>query len=244
MPAKYYIGTSGYNYSDWKGRFYPRDWPKKRWFEYYSQCFDSLELNATFYRQFGESTYQKWRDQAPEGFHYVLKAPRVITHMKKLKDADESIERFWQSANLLEDKLGLVLLQLPPNLHCDPKRLDEALSAFDKPQQVAVEFRHDSWLVDETRAVLAKHGSAFVGVDDEHQRPTLWVTGSCGYIRLHGRAPKYHYDYSDSELKDIGDMAAEMTKQGAESVYIFFNNDVEAFGPKNAQTLQSLLTHA
>ena len=140
------VGTSGWSYPHWKAVFYPEGLARARWFEFYSRTFSTVEVNATFYRFFKESTYCKWRDTAPEGFRYVLKVPRVITHRKFLAGVDEDIRRFCASAAILEHTLGLLLLQLAPQTPYDPDRLGRALRAFEDPSRVAVEFRHKRWL--------------------------------------------------------------------------------------------------
>ena len=240
--SKYWIGTSGWSYDHWKGEFYPEDWPKSRWFEYYAQKFSCVEVNATFYRFFKESTYQKWYDKAPEHFRYVLKAPRFITHRKYLKDVEKEIESFWQSAAFLKEKLGLILLQLAPSPPYNLERLNKALLAFQYPKKVAVEFRHKQWITDEVRDLLRETGAIFCNADSPKLKFTDWTTSDTAYIRLHGREHWYGYEYSGNELRDIAETAKRMGTQNAKDIYIFFNNDVGGFAPKNAQTLMNLLS--
>jgi len=159
--VRYLVGTSGWSYPHWQGIFYPADHPKSRWFEYYAGKFSTVEVNATFYRFFKDQTYHNWRDKAPENFKYVLKAPRLITHRKYLKDAQEQIKEFWQLASLLEDRLGLILLQPTPSTPYDPDRLKKALLAFGDPRKIAIEFRHNRWLTEGTRELLQEVGSVF-----------------------------------------------------------------------------------
>ncbi len=239
--VQFYVGTSGWSYPHWYGVFYPQDWPKSKWFDYYCQHFSSVEVNATFYRWFKEQTYHNWYERAPEHFKYVLKAPKVITHRKYLKEVEEQILAFRKSAALLKEKLGLILLQLAPGTPYEPERLRQALAAFDLPGQVAVEFRHDRWLTRETRALLQEVGAVFCAADSPKTELLDWVTAETAYIRLHGRKRWYAYDYSPTELQEIAALVGQMTAAGARTFYIFFNNDFEGCAPKNARTLLQLL---
>lgn len=239
--AEFFIGTSGWNYPHWEGLFYPEDWPKRRWLEYYATRFRTVEVNATFYRTFRDETYRAWRERAPEGFRYVLKAPRYITHRLYLVEAEEPIRRFRDQASLLGDRLGLVLLQLAPSTPYEPERLRRALLAFGEPCRVAVEFRHSRWLTDETRELLREVGAAFCTADSPRSRLCDWVTSAVAYIRLHGRKRWYAHNYTDEELAEIAALARRMAAQGAEEVYIFFNNDYEGYAPQNALTLRAML---
>lgn len=233
----YRIGTSGWTYDHWRGLFYPENLPKTRWFAHYAQTFDTVEINATFYRTFGESTYRKWREQAPEGFTYVLKAPKPITHYKFLQDVEADIRAFWESAALLSGKLGMILLQLAPSTPYDPERLRAALRAFPDPARVAVEFRSERWLTDETRALLEESGACFCDADAPRAPLRGWLTGRTAYLRLHGRSRWYAHCYTDAELDEIAALARRHVEQGAERVYIFFNNDFEGYAPENAHAL-------
>ena len=237
----YYIGTSGWSYDHWRGCFYPEGLAKRRWFEYYASLFNSVEVNATFYRRFKDETYHKWREQAPEGFRYVLKAPRFITHRHYLIDVEEEIKAFSRSAWLLKEKFGLVLLQLPPSLPYETGRLEAALNHFVEPARVAVEFRNDRWLTEKTLALLRRIGAGFCNPDAPGHPLSEHLTGKIGYLRLHGRRKWYADNYSDQELAQVARIARKMTKAGAQEVYIFFNNDFEGFAPANAARLKEML---
>jgi len=239
---RFLVGTSGWTYDHWKGLFYPEDLAKHRWFEYYASLFSTVEINATFYRTFKDQTYLNWRQRAPLGFRYVLKAPKTITHRKFLDDVADDIKGFWRSACLLDDRLGMILLQLAPSMPYDLDRLRQALLAFDDPGRVAVEFRHTRWFTDETRRLLGELGVAFCNADSPRIGLTDWVTSSLGYIRLHGRKRWYAYDYSALELQEIADTARRMMRSGAGTVYIFFNNDFEGYAPRNALYLAEQLS--
>ena len=239
--ASFLVGTSGWTYDHWKGRFYPAGLAKSRWFDYYVSLFPAVEINATFYGFFKDQTYVNWRERARPGFKFVLKAPKLITHRKYLLDVEEDICKFWNSVSLLGDKLGLVLLQIAPDMPYDPARLRRAIQTFSNPQKVAVEFRKGDWFNDDIRALLQETGAVFCDAESPRFQLTGWVTSSSGYMRLHGRQHWYAYNYSEEELKGIASKAHQMEAGGAERVYIFFNNDYEAYAPANALTLIEML---
>lgn len=237
----FFIGTSGWTYDHWKGRFYPGNLPKKSWFDYYSSQFSVVEVNATFYRTFKDQTYLNWRQRAPQDFGYVLKAPQLITHRKYLLDVDEDIQAFYHSCSLLQDKFELILLQVAPNTPYDLVRLKKALLAFPDPGRVAVEFRRPEWLSQDTLSVLRTVGATICNVDSPQQKISDSLTSRRAYLRLHGRNHWYAYNYSQDELKGIAALAQELAQRGASRVYIFFNNDFEGYAPANALALKGLL---
>jgi len=238
----FFVGTSGWTYDHWKGRFYPQDLPQKSWFDYYAGKFSAVEVNATFYRTFKDQTYHNWRERAPQGFGYVLKAPRLITHRKYLLGVDEDIRAFYQSCSLLEDKFGLILLQVAPNMPYDLPRLHRALSTFPDPGRVAVEFRRAEWLNQDTLSLLHDLGAVICNADSPQQKLAGSLTSNRAYLRLHGRNTWYAYNYSHDELAEIADLAHSLVGKGASQVYVFFNNDFEGYAPANALTLQGMLT--
>jgi len=239
--ATFLVGTSGWTYEHWKGCFYPHGLPKSRWFDYYAGLFSAVEINATFYRTFKDQTYLNWKARAPQGFGYVLKAPRRITHRKYLQDVEEDIVTFCRSCALLEDRLEMILLQLAPATPYDPERLSKALRAFPDPGRVAVEFRKACWFTSEIEELLRSVGATFCNVDSPRQELTGTLTSKRAYIRLHGREHWYAYNYSATELEEIAGLARELAARGAEKVYIFFNNDFEGYAPANALVLHEIL---
>ncbi|AKJ65098.1 DUF72 domain-containing protein [Kiritimatiella glycovorans] len=239
--ANWFVGTSGWTYDHWQGIFYPDDLPKSRRFEFYASVFNAVEVNATFYRRFRDSTYEKWRDRVPEGFAYVMKAPRLITHRKYLRDCDDLIDEFRRSVHILGDRLGLILLQLPPKMPYEPDRLGHVLERFDMPGRICVEFRHERWMRDEITQRLDEAGAVSCSVDSPDMRPSGLLTGGKGYVRLHGRRSWYDDKYEEKELKEIAELARDYADRGAEEVYIFFNNDAHGYAPTEAQRVQTLL---
>jgi uncharacterized protein YecE (DUF72 family) len=238
----FFVGTSGWTYDHWKGRFYPANLPKKSWFDYYANHFSAVEVNATFYRTFKDQTYLNWKECAPQGFGYVFKAPKLITHRKYLVDVDEDIKTFYRSCTFLQDKFEMILLQVAPNMPYDPERLMKALMAFPDPQRVAVEFRRPEWHNQDVMSLLQTIGATICNVDSPQQKISNDLTSDRAYLRLHGRKHWYSYNYSNDELREIADLSHELARRGAKRVYIFFNNDYEGYAPANAMTLSGLLS--
>jgi len=241
-PVSVFIGTSGWTYGHWKGIFYPAELAKSRWFDYYASRFNAVEINATFYRAFQEQTYQKWKERAPHGFGYVLKAPKVITHQELLKDAEAEIQSFYRSAQLLEETFEMILLQVAPNQPYDLGLLQCALQAFPDPSRIAVEFRHERWFNREVEGLLASLGAVYCNVDSPRQQLTEVLTSDRAYLRLHGRRHWYADDYTAEELHQVAELTRRLVSRGARRVYIFFNNDFGGYAPANALTLQRILS--
>lgn len=236
-----FIGTSGWTYDHWRGVFYPEDLAKAKWFSYYASRFNAVEINATFYRTFKDQTFINWCNKAPQGFRYVLKAPKLITHRKYLENVAEDIHSFERSAQLLGDKLGLILLQLAPGTPYDLLRLRKALSAFSDPRKIAIEFRHKKWMTEEILQLLRELEVTYCNPDSPRSRLSEFLTSPCGYLRLHGRKHWYSYDYSRQELHEIAETVQNLAAMGAENIYVFFNNDFEGFAPRNASLLAQIL---
>jgi uncharacterized protein YecE (DUF72 family) len=218
------VGTSGWQYKDWAGRFYPDGLPQRLWLEHFAKAFATVEVNNAFYRLPERSTFQAWRERTPSDFCVAVKMSRYLTHIKRLRDPQEPVARFLDRARGLGDRLGPVLVQLPPNLRADPDLLETTLNQFPKSVKIAVEPRHKSWWNDETRAVLERHNAALVWAD-RHSRPTgpLWRTADFGYLRMHeGRAhprPRYGRDALTSWVTRLAEA------YGSGICYAYFNND-------------------
>ncbi|RMG36438.1 MAG: DUF72 domain-containing protein [Planctomycetota bacterium] len=240
--SRIHVGTSGWTYSDWRGTFYPPGTKSTQLLEYYASRFDTVEVNATFYRLPTDAMIASWNRRLPQDFHLVLKGPRTVTHLKKLIDADEPLQTFLQRAAALE-KLRVILWQLPPSLHHDPQRLHAFLERLPDRWRHAVEFRHASWWNDETVRLLRSFNVAFVAVSHPELPKQILPTGDFLYLRFHGeQRPLYRYDYSDDELRAWAD-AVRPHLRGRE-LYAFFNNDVDAHAPFNALRFRELLTRS
>lgn len=238
--VKYFIGTSGWHYDDWKGRFYPKKLPKTKWLEFYAQHFSTLELNNTFYRLPSEEVFSKWYDSSPPGFTFSVKVSRFITHIKRLKDCDEALNNFMSRSTLLKDKLGPLLYQLPPGLHRNDEVLEAFLQKLPPDLKHVIEFRHQSWLVEDVFDMLRRYNAGFCVFDMPKLECPLLATADFAYIRFHGRESLYSSCYSDEELKDWAEKIYRLA-QNLESVYIYFNNDIEGFAIKNAETIREYL---
>jgi uncharacterized protein YecE (DUF72 family) len=218
------IGASGWQYRDWRDAFYPRGVPQKSWLEFYAQRFTCVEINNSFYMLPKEETFASWRERTPDDLHFVVKASRFITHIKRLKDTQESVRRFMEHARHLGDKLGPILLQLPPNLHKDADNLERTISHFGD-EKLTVEFRHDSWYDDEISELLKSHDIPLTLADrEESPIQPWWKTSKWGYIRFHHGMREPWPCYTRDGLRMWVDKIGEFWgKRG--TVYVFFNND-------------------
>ena len=238
-----HVGCSGWVYKHWRGIFYPEGLPQKRWFERYAEEFDTVEINASFYRLPLASTFEGWRDKAPPGFHYAVKVNRFITHMKKLLDCEEEVDRFIALARPLGDKLGPLLYQLPPSLHKNLGRLDAFLSRLPADIEQVVEFRHKSWYDEDVLALLDRHGVGFVAHDLKGLVSPRWASGRAAYVRFHGAAGKYWGRYPDESLLAWTDWMVAQARSGR-PVWAYFNNDSHAHAIHDAQTLKAMVAQA
>jgi len=238
--SKIHVGCSGWVYRHWRGIFYPDGLPQKRWFERYAEEFDTVEINASFYRLPLASTFEGWREKAPPGFHYAVKVNRFITHMKKLLDCEAEADRFIALARPLGDKLGPLLYQLPPSLHKNVERLDAFLARLPKDIEQVVEFRHRSWYDEEVLALLDAHGIGFVCHDLKGLKSPRWASGRTAYVRFHGTSGRYHGRYSDEALLEWTDWLAEHSRSGRRC-WCYFNNDIHGHALDDARTLKSMV---
>ena len=219
------IGTSGWMYRDWRHRFYPDGVAQKRWLEHYADRFDTVESNAAFYRLPERKTFEDWAQRTPRDFVWAVKMSRYLTHIRRLREPAEPVDRFLDRARGLGSKLGPVLLQLPPNLKADVDSLDETLRRLGKRVRVAVEFRHESWFTAETESLLGERGAALC-LADRGSRPItpLWRTTDWGYLRLHEGSAAPHPCYGRAALQSWAERLAELWGRGAE-IFVYFNND-------------------
>jgi uncharacterized protein YecE (DUF72 family) len=230
---RFYVGTSGFSYKEWKGPFYPKDLPAKDMLRFYGENLPSVEINNTFYRMPVASVLESWAEQTPPDFQFVLKAPRKITHIKPLKDKGEEIEYLFKTAAVLGDKLGPILFQLPPYLHKNIELLADFLDLLPAGAKAAFEFRHVSWFDDELYEILRDKGHALCCSDAENEELThLLDTADRGYLRL--RKP----DYSEDEL--LG-WAQKIKSQDWQAAYVFFKHEDAGAGPKLAAHFRDLL---
>lgn len=237
-----YIGTSGYTYRDWKGKFYPIDLPQKEWLSYYSKNFQTVEINATFYGSFTKEQIKRWADVTPPEFLFSIKGSRFITHVKRLIGIEEEVMRFFDQLVPLGEKLSCILWQLPGNFRYsgeNRERLDSFLDFLPKNVRQCVEFRDSSWFVPETWQLLNERNTGFVMSDTSEFATIEKITGDFAYIRFHGPSKLYASKYSLESLKEWAEKIKKWNKQ--HDVYCYFNNDYFAYAIENGNSLMGLL---
>jgi uncharacterized protein YecE (DUF72 family) len=235
-----YVGTSGWSYEHWRGRFYPAELDEREWLEFYASRFPTVELNVTFYRAPFPNMIESWRRRTPQGFLFAAKGSRIVTHCKRLRRASRDVERFLKRVGGLANRLGAVLWQLPPSLPKDDKLLARFLRRLPKAVKHAVEFRHPSWYGDEVYDILRAHDTAMVGVSSRRMPPNFEITGSFIYLRFHGLAGGFAHDYTCAELEPWAEHAAYSLRKGLR-VFAYFNNDAEARALANAKMFESMV---
>ncbi len=219
------IGTSGWQYRDWRGRFYPQQLPQRLWLEHHAEHFATVESNNAFYRLPERTTFEAWRARTPPDVRWAVKASRFLTHVKRLRDPAEPVARLMDRVAGLGDRLDAVLLQLPPTLKVDPELLRECLAQFPAGTRVAVEPRHVSWWTDEVRGLLERYGAALCWADrDEEPIAPLWRTADWGYLRFHTGAAEPWPRYRPETLQLWAGRLAE-SYGPADDVLVYFNND-------------------
>ncbi len=237
------IGTSGWHYRSWHGPFYPARVKIKDFLSYYVQRFDTAEINNSFYRLPTEQAVRAWHDSTPKRFLFAWKASRFITHMKRLKGIEESIDLVFGRMNALGDKFGPVLFQLPPTFKADAEtreRVARCLSLVPKDRRCAFEFRHPSWYEEDAFRILRNHNAALC-ISDHADAPAPWeATADFVYVRAHGTNGRYAGSYSAETLQDWTGRIADWRKD-ERSVYVYFDNDIKSAAPGDAQTLLRLL---
>lgn len=236
--AEIKIGTSGWHYKHWVGAFYPPKWPARRMFEYYLGYFDTVELNNTFYRLPDESALRDWRDSSPEDFRFAIKASRFITHMKKLKDPEMSIARFFDRIDILGEKAGPVLFQLPPGWPVNIERLEAFLQALPRHYRYAFEFRNETWNTGATYECLRKYDAGWCIFDLAGYQSPILATSAMVYVRLHGPGGKYQGDYAGNVLDDWARRIIAWSDESRD-VWVYFDNDDSGYAPKNALELKA-----
>jgi uncharacterized protein YecE (DUF72 family) len=232
------LGCSGFYYNHWRGIFYPEKLPKTQWLNFYTQQFNTVEINATFYRFPTEQLLQGWYNKTPNDFRFTVKANRLITHTRKFHNSMDTTKRFYQTISALKEKLACVLFQLPPFMH---KNLDLLQTIADQmsPDVVNVlEFRHESWWSSEVYDFMRQNCLVFCCVSSPELPEDLVKTCDAVYVRFHGKNGMYFGDYPDAEL--LG-WAQKIRKADPKQVYCYFNNDLNAYAPKNCLTLKNLL---
>ncbi len=248
--ATAWIGTSGFTYQHWVGVLYPEGLPQRRWLSHYAQHFNAVELNVTFYRLPPRKAFQTWAQQVPEGFRFVLKGSRFITHLRRLRNVEEALARFFAHAELLGAHLSCVLWQLPGRFRADAALLEKFLKVLPPSVRHAFEFRDPSWFDESVFARLRAYDAAVVAADWPAQvllpgmapyrsdRPVVPVphTASWSYLRRHGPGAPYHGSYAEAHIRADAAWVKRALQEGRD-VYVFYNNDVAGYAVHNALAL-------
>ncbi len=238
--AEIRIGTSGWHYKHWVGNFYPQRLPSSRMLAHYVEKFDTVELNNSFYKLPAKTSLSNWRASTPINFLFAVKGSRFLTHMKKLKDAEQGLNRFLEAINVLGPKLGPVLFQLPPNWEVDRDRLAAFLEIFPRDLNCAFEFRNPTWDTKEIYDLLARHNAGYCIFDLAGHRSPCEVSANFTYVRLHGPGGKYQGSYSDTQLRKWAHQIDSWSKTLV-AIYVYFDNDDSGYAPQNALRLKSFL---
>jgi len=230
---KIHVGTSGYAYKEWKGKFYPEKIPPKEMLRFYSERFRTVEINNTFYHMPTESVLSSWAEQVPGDFVFALKAPQVITHLKRLGNVSRETEYLFTALSVLGRKLGPVLFQFPKIFRADRTKLQDFLSLIPRDTALAFEFRSPSWLEDEILDLLRKNGASLCTADaDENPVHEIISTAAWGYLRLR------RSDYTDA---DLSQWLERILAQKWERAFVFFKHEEEAKGPETATRFRELI---
>jgi uncharacterized protein YecE (DUF72 family) len=234
------VGCSGWVYKHWRGLFYPEGLPQKRWFELYATEFETVEINASFYRLPLASTFEGWRDKAPPGFRYAVKVNRFITHLKKLRDCEDAVAQFIGLARPMGETLGPLLYQLPPSLKRDLDRLEDFLKLLPPDLTHVFEFRDKDWYVPQTYALLERYGASFCVHDMPGSKTERIAVGPIAYVRFHGGEGKYWGRYSDEGLLSWTEWLVEQARADRPA-WCYFNNDIHGHAIEDARTLKSMV---
>ena len=240
-----FIGTSGWSYDHWIGKFYPREMERTDWIKHLAEHFNSVELNMSFYRFPFKNMLKGWYNKLPDNFQMTMKANRNITHRKRLQNIDELLLRFYNLASVLDDKLGCILFQTPPSFKKNDsnlERLENFLESLKGNYKNVFEFRHKSWWSDEIYALLQKYSSTFCIVSGLNMPDTMPVTSNTVYLRFHGPGQPYASKYSPKQIKEWTEKIKALDEnENVENIYCYFNNDSEGYAIDNAMDLQKAL---
>ncbi|MBD3393954.1 MAG: DUF72 domain-containing protein [Chitinivibrionales bacterium] len=238
--ASYRIGTSGWHYTHWRGPFYSAGMNSRDMLAFYARHFDTVEINNSFYRLPEESTLKNWAATVPAGFTFAVKASRYITHIKKLKDPQEPLKTFFGRIEVLGEKLGPVLFQLPPGWKVNAERLEQFLDALPEGFTCAFEFRNPTWFDDAILSLLDSHDAVFCVYEFAGVVSPKRTAGQAGYLRLHGPGDKYEGSYTARRLEQWAGLLRSW-HEGGKPVYCYFDNDQNGYAPRNALALKEVI---
>ncbi|MCA1571456.1 MAG: DUF72 domain-containing protein [Chloroflexi bacterium] len=234
------VGTSGWEYRHWAGGFYPADLHRDRWLEFYADRFDTVELNNSFYRLPTPETFTGWAGRVPDGFQYAVKASRYLTHLRRLREPAEPLERLWTAARSLGPRLGPVLYQLPPRWAPNHERLEAFLAAAPAGERQAIEIRDPRWYGPQLTTSLEAAGVALCLHDMPGSATLSTRVGPMVYVRFHGAGARYAGRYSPQRLTAWAERMTDWASAGW-PVWAYFNNDIGGHAPRDADRLRSML---
>ncbi|WP_276369381.1 DUF72 domain-containing protein [Chryseolinea sp. H1M3-3] len=238
---KWWIGCSGFHYNGWREVFYPKGLSQRKWFEFYCESFNTVELNVTFYRFPRVKDLQNWYDRSPEDFAFTVKAPRLITHYKRFNNASRELHDFYDTvAKGLRDKLGAILFQLHPQTEYSEEKLEQILKSLDPAFTNVIEFRHISWWQPKVVKALQSHQVTFCSISYPGLPDDIYKTAPAMYYRFHGVPKLYLSSYSKVKLQQV--VKEIIQKRNVDDVYVYFNNDIEVAAVSNARTVQGLVS--
>lgn len=241
MAAEIRIGTSGYSYKHWIGRYYPAELKSSDWLRHYVRDFDTVELNNTFYALPKEETFDAWRKNTPSDFLFAVKGSRFLTHMIKLKEPERGLVNFMPRAQRLRSKLGPILWQLPPGWKVNVERLEEFLKLLPRKHRYTFELRNETWMIEPVYEVLRKYNAAYCIYELAGYQSPLEITADWTYVRLHGpTAFKYQGSYTERQMEEWADRIRAWSRK-LKAIYVYFDNDDSAYAVDNALTLKRLL---
>ena len=240
MIKKWFIGCSGFAYKEWKEVFYPQGLPQSKWFDYYTQHFNTLELNVTFYRFPTLKSLQAWYDKAPDGFVFSAKVPRWITHYRRFEETERMLGDFYGLLkDGLKEKMGVVLFQLPGKFAYSTEKLHKIIAQLDYSFTNVIEFRNEGWWRKDVMQLLKKNNIGFCGVSFPKLPDDAVINTTMPYYRFHGVPKLFYSQYSKAFVKKIYEQLA--TKKSAKTIYVYFNNTATQAAINNARYLQTLI---
>lgn len=243
MAGEVRIGTSGWHYKHWAGPFYPPKLPASRMLSFYLERFNTVEINNSFYRLPSEKAFAAWRDGTPPNFRFAVKGSRFITHNKKLKDPAPALDRLLPCVEVLGDKLGPILFQLPPQWQLNLERLEAFLQVLPRHHRYAFEFRNQTWNIKPVYELLRRFNAAYcifhlAGFESPHE-----ITADFAYVRCHGPGGKYQGSYSDADLKEWA-ARIQAWRRRLKAIYVYFDNDEAGYAARDALRLQDYVNEA
>jgi len=238
-----FVGTSGWSYDHWTGRFYPQDIDRRKWLEFYCREFDTVELNSSFYRLPRRKTFENWRNRSPKNFIFSVKMSRYVSHVKRLIEPEKTLSKFFESVSGLREKCGPILIQLPPSLGFEQQRAENFFRELEKYNyKLTLECRNKSWFFKDSYNLMKEYNIALCLADTPHFPYAEEITSDFVYIRLHGHERLYASNYSEEQLQGWVEKIRGWNKKKKMNCYVYFDNDANAYAVDNAIRLKEILS--